>query len=425
MKTAGIIAEYNPFHNGHQLHIGRTRQEAGADYIVVVMSGSFVQRGEPALTDKYARARMALLSGADLVLELPVFFATGSAGDFAMGAVSLLDQLGVVDVLSFGSECGDIGLLRRAAALLAEEPPAFSRALQNALRQGNSFPAARMAAARACLPVPDADGLFAMPNNILGMEYCRALHLRKSPIHPFTVKREGAGYHETGLPMQGRGEQISSATALRHALRTGGAALSETDAAAFMEKTMPFLPPKLWPLWRQLLLENRLLFPGDFTGELRYRLLLERKAGFSRYADVTRELSDKLKKSCLDFQDWEGLCGLLKSREITYSRISRALCRILLGITREVLERARQRGYVPYARMLGFRKSAAPLLSAVKKNSSIPLLPKLADARRLLLEEDFSMLEQDIFAAHLYGSALSAKSGKLPDNEYKRRLVIV
>lgn len=422
MKTAGIIAEYNPFHNGHKLHIERTRREAGADYVVVVMSGSFVQRGEPALTDKYARARMALLSGADLVLELPVLFSAGSAGDFAMGAVSLLDKLGTVDVLSFGSECGDVDSLCQAAKLLAEEPAAFSEALQNGLRQGKSFPAARMAALCACMPVPDADGLFGMPNNILGLEYCRALHVRKSAIRPFTIKREGAGYHDAALHA---GEQVSSATALRHALQADDVVRDKAADAALLQKIAPFIPQDLYPVWQDLLCENRLLFPKDFTKELRYRLLLEREEGFLRYADVTRELSDKLRKSCLDFQDWDMLCGLLKSREITYSRISRALCRILLGITQEELERARKGDYVPYARMLGFRQSAAPLLSAIKKNSAIPLLPKLADAQRLLPGDALSMLQKDILAAHLYGSALSAKNGKPPENEYTRRLVLV
>lgn len=425
MKTAGIIAEYNPFHNGHRLHMERTRQETGADYMIVVMSGSFVQRGEPALTDKYARTRAALLAGADLVIELPVLFAAGSAGDFAMGAVSLLEKLGVVDVLSFGSECGDVGLLSEAAVLLDGEDPAFSETLKSGLRQGMSFPAARMAALRACLPGLEREDLFTLPNNILGLEYCRALHVQNSAICPVTIKREGAAYHDAALPETGKTASPVSAAALRRALQEGAGQTAGEKASQLFGKTAPFIPEGLHPLWREILTQDRLLFPKDLTRELRYRLLSEREKGFGAYADVSRELSDKLQKNCLDFGDWKELCALLKTREITYGRISRALCRILLGISKEQLQAARETGYVPYARILGFRKRATPLLSAIKKNSGIPLVSKLADARFLLSGDAPGMLQKDILASHLYGSALFSRTGRPPENEYTREIVIV
>lgn len=457
MKTAGIIVEYNPFHNGHKFHIEETRKATGADFIIAVMSGNFVQRGACALLDKYTRTQMALSCGADLVLELPVLFATGSAGDFASGAVSLLDKLGVVDAICFGSECGDIDMLQRAAAILAEEPPKFSFELQLGLKQGSSFPNARASALKACLSAgcanpcaPAASRSFTMaydpaagndfllsPNNILGIEYCTALRKRNSPVRAYTIRREGAGYLEDTLlsvssgkncgqqtlpPAQDRvndNSGFASALSLRRALRPEG------GCPASWSEISPFLPPELSALWQTLLSENSFLFPEDFSRELRYRLILEASAGFEQYADVSRELSHKLKKSALLFDDWNGLCAMLKSRETTYSRISRSLCHILLSVTRDELDAARQNDYVPYVRILGFQKKAAPLLSAIKKNCSIPIVSKLADARRLLPPSALSMLQKDIQSAHLYEAVSFSKTGRMPVNEYTRQIILI
>lgn len=417
MKTAGIIVEYNPFHCGHEFHMERTREETGADFVIAVMSGDFVQRGAPALLDKHLRSRMALMCGADLVLELPVYFAAGSAGDFAAGAVSLLDKLGCVDFLSFGSEWGEIGPFRRAAALLTEEPEPFKAVLKERLKQGASFPGARAEALKSCsasfsdAPLPDC--FFSDPNNILGLEYCAALLRRKSPIRPVTIKREGAGYHEDALKAS-----FSSAQAIR-------GALLGADFDSFHERIAPFIPEKLHALWKPLFSPNAFLYSEDFTKELRYRLLTEASSGYQDFADVSRELSDKLLKNRLAFTDWEDLCARLKTRELTYSRISRALLRILLSLSADQLQAAREQDYVPYARILGFRKTAMPLLSSLKKNSGIPMLAKLADADRLLSDAGAKMLHTDILAAHLYESALAAKTGGVPRNEYTRQICIL
>ena len=212
LKTTGIIVEYNPLHPGHIYHMEQARKQTGADYLIAVMSGSFVQRGAPALLDKYTRTRMALLAGADVVIELPVCFATGSAGDFAAGAVSLLDKLGCVDGLCFGSESGDISLFEKTATLLQCESAAFSNALKKALKSGLSFPAARQQALLLCLDMakdmpstacPDNNStaeqivaLLSSPNNLLGLEYTLALLRRNSSIRPFTISRVGSGYHD-------------------------------------------------------------------------------------------------------------------------------------------------------------------------------------------------------------------------------------
>ena len=224
MKTVGIIAEYNPFHKGHAYHLQKAKELADADYAVVVLSGDFVQRGGPAIVDKYLRAEMALRSGADLVLELPVSYAAGSAEAFAQGAVSVLEAVGCVDALCFGSEAGGLSALLSYARLFEEEPPAYRELLKEALRQGFSFPAARSRAAEEyrnlterILPccADDADcrrsaSLLEEPNNILGVEYCRALIRRNSSIRPLTLPRRSSGYHDLSLDTE-----MASASAIR------------------------------------------------------------------------------------------------------------------------------------------------------------------------------------------------------------------
>lgn len=433
MKAAGIIVEYNPLHKGHAYHIEQTRLLTGADYVVAVMSGSFVQRGAPALLDKYTRTRMALLCGADIVLELPVLFAAGSAGDFAAGSISLLNDLGVIDSLCFGSEAGDIRPFLKTAAVLNDEPEIFSARLQEGLRCGLSFPAARQKALNAVLP-EFCDDFFSSPNNLLGLEYTTALLRKKSSVRPYTIPRKGAGYHDT-LSASSKLHPESEKNAPPFSASGIRAALNMQDFNSFPETLCSAVPPQTLPLWESILSQNNYLFSDDLSSGLRYRLLTAAPGEFIRYADVTRELADKLEKNRYPVTGWEDLCTSLKTREITYSRISRALCRILLSITAEQLENARQNGHVSYARILGFRRSAAPLLSALKKNSAIPLISKPADASRILSPDAMRMFEKDVLASHIWENALyektaahapkSAAAVTKPVHEYTRQIVII
>ena len=230
MKVAGIIVEYNPFHKGHEYHIAETRRITGADFVVAVMSGNFTQRGIPACLDKFMRAECALACGADVVLELPFCYATGSAEYFAVGAVTILDKLGCVDSLCFGTETDvPISLYTETAAFLCKEPAGYKKTLQEGLRAGLTFPQARLAAARPYLS-EEALTLLESPNALLGLEYCKALCRRKSRITPYTVGRVGAGYHEESVTSEG----FSSATALR--------TLLAPDDTAFPEAFLSELP---------------------------------------------------------------------------------------------------------------------------------------------------------------------------------------
>lgn len=419
MKTIGIIAEYNPFHNGHAYLLRKARQIAGADYCIIVMSGNFTQRGEPALMDKYERTLMALEGGADLVLELPVCFACASAPRFADGAVSLFNALGVVDALVFGSECGDIGLLEEAASLLFPERPLYAGLLRERLRLGYSYPLAQADALYTYLRADTQSRLHALddaalslllssPNNILGIEYCKSLHMRRSSIRPLTVARKGS-YLDSSLPADDDPHTYASATAVRTALQAGQTLRGHIPdyVSGLMQKSHGRTFP---------------IFPDMLSQMLYYRLLADAEKGFSQYLDISDDLSDRIRKLLPHYRNFTSFCMLLKTKEITYSRISRCLLHILLQIRPSDVAYADIQG-IPYARMLGFRKSAAPLLTAIKVSASIPLISKLADAGKYLPDEAARLLQKDIAASHLYNALILHAYGTILPQETRRQIV--
>lgn len=426
MRINGIIAEYNPFHNGHKYHLELSRQHTGADFTIIVMSGSFVQRGAPALLSKYVRAEMALRGGADLVLELPAYFAAGSAEYFASGAAALLDKTGVADYLCFGSECGQTAPLMKTAEFLLEEPEEYRQKLQAALRQGKSYPAARAQALKETCPEAADDSFFNAPNNILGIEYCRALLRRHSRIVPFTIQRNGTGHHDLHLS----GNAPSSASALRRLILSEDAGKdapfrNAPEDALQLETLQAQMPAAVFDVLCRALKESRPLQRNDFSQLLHYKLLSEETAGYEKYADLSKELSDRIRNRLYDYTDFSSFCELLKSKDMTYTRISRCLLHILLGIEGERLQELKENDYVPYARILGLRRDAAPLLSALKAHSSIPLVSKPADAKKLLSDSAYRLFQEDIRISHIYNSIAAAKSGTAMQNEYRSRIVTV
>lgn len=413
MKTVGIIAEYNPFHNGHAYHIRKARELTHADYCVVVMSGDFVQRGAPAVMDKYLRAECALRNGADLVLELPACYSISSAEHFARSSVALLDKLGVIDSLCFGSECGDIQVLTEFAKALLAEGPVFKKTLDQEIRLGHTYPQARNTALEASAPqLTSHINVLTSPNNILGIEYCKALLFWESAIVPYTIKRAGSSYHDNSLDTG-----YCSALAIRESLR-------QADNAEELARQIPAASLKLL---RDAYLKSYPIFTDDFSLLLQHSLLAGEDTGFTAYSDIDRELSDRIVKLLPKYSDFRSFCDLLKSKNRTYVRISRSLLHILLDIRKESLQQYGKEGWIFYARMLGFRESAAPLLSAIKKNAGIPLLSKLADAEKQLAPTGLSMLEKDIYASHIYQSIVRNKfPGENPlseINEYKNQII--
>lgn len=411
MKVNGIIAEYNPFHNGHKYHIEDAKKRNGADYTIVVMSGNFVQRGTPALLDKYTRTRMALSCGADLVLELPICYAVSSAEYFATGAVALLDKLGVVDHLCFGSECGELAPLQKIADILADEPSEYVDMLRSNLRQGYSYPTARTWALIQYAPSlsMDKDAL-SSPNNILGIEYLKALKRRGSSILPDTTLRMGADYRDKRL-----GENPCSALALRQAILAG----QDID---FLKEEMP---DEAYRIMADSLQEVEPVVVNDFSIQLQYKLLLEKSKGYCEYLDVSPDLSDRIRNKLCDFGSFLDFCDRLKSKDMTYVRISRCLIHILLNLDSATMEAVKMADYAPYARVLGFRKDASPLLSEIQEKASIPVITKLADAKKQLDESALSILQKELCMNDVYLSAAAIKTGQSMANEYSTPIVIL
>ncbi|MCM1113089.1 MAG: nucleotidyltransferase [Muribaculum sp.] len=407
----GIVAEYNPFHNGHRYQLEDAKRQSGADYTVVVLSGNFMQRGTPALFDKYKRAEMALRGGADLVLELPAFYSASSAEYFATGAVTLLDKLGVVDYLCFGSECGDLDTMRRIAGILLEEPAGYVAYLKQYLRQGASYPTARTAAlVQFCPELSGQRDVLKSANNILGIEYLKALLRRNSAMKPVTSLRNGSQYHDRMLRAQ-----FSSAMALRQALY-------DTQDPSMLSSQ---IPEPVYTVLRSALTQKRPLQLDDFSAPLHYKLLMEADAGYADYLDVSVELSDRIRNKLYDFTSFQAFCDLLKTKDMTYTRISRCLMHILLDMKTADMESYRQADYIGYIRVLGFRREAEELLSAAKKQAKAPILSKLADAAQILDETGLSMLQKELRISAVYESTAALKSGCPMTNEYRSPLVIL
>lgn len=417
MNTTGIIAEYNPFHNGHLYQLNQARKESKADYIVIVMSGDFVQRGTPAVIDKYTRTRMALSNGADLVLELPVLWSTASAEYFASAGVTMLNNLGVTDSISFGVESDTLEQLSQIAAVLQEEPDCYKLRLSEALKQGDTFPVARKKALLSPGILPKtADfkqigAILDTPNNILGIEYLKALQKRRSPIAPAPVLRRGSGYHDTDL------NALASASAIRLHMHQNGSS-DELKAA---------MPDSALTLLQTYIRQFPLLNEDNFSSILKYKLLLESDRGYSDYADCNPDLSNRILNGLNEYRSYSDFCDLLKSKEVTHTRISRLLLHIMLHIKNSDYLLGRESDYIPYLRVLGFRRDAAPLLSEIKKHAAVPLITKMADAKKILAADSWAlrMLSMDIFAADVYNSVRTDITGRSAANEYTQGIVLL
>lgn len=413
MKVAAVIAEYNPFHTGHQYHLQKTRELTGADYILVIMSGDFVQRGAPALFNKYIRTHMALLGGADVVIELPTLYATSSAEYFAQGAVTLAQHLGVVDILSFGSESGSLEAFTRTASELLSLERESAPLLRTMLKDGISYPSAKE---KLFLEYASSHkgvkNLFTLPNNILGVEYCKALFSLKSSIIPFTLARQGTGFHDTDF--QDSSAAFLSAAGIRRFVKETSFPPSDMDHADNpLQKISGYLPAESYPLFCNAIQTGSFLMEDDLSEMLHYKLLQEKEHGFSMYLDCTSDLSDKIIKYLPEYTDYTSFCSLLKSRDLTYVRISRMLLHILLDIKTPAFykDSYRERNYfLPYGRLLGFRKSASPLLSALKKNALIPLVTKLADAKTSFAGDALNFFKKELFCASIYEAVSASKA---------------
>lgn len=412
MKIVGIIAEFNPFHNGHRRIFEKAR-ESGADHIVVVMSGDYVQRGLPAITDKFTRCAYALDQGADLVLELPIYYSLGSAEFFASGAISVLNHLGCVDTLLFGSEYEDISTTMEVAKILLEEPVEYTSQLKKASKEGLSYPAARQKALTGVLPsLSDKSDLIVSPNNILGIEYTKALLRSGSTIKPMTISRSDNGYSSTALPSEG---SFASATSIREIL-------FQKNSAESKEILAPFLPESVL---KNLVNYNEITGYSygsfnAFSDLLKYKLLLERYEGYGQYWDINEDFSAKIANHLNDYTGFKEFALSLKSKDITYTRLCRSLMHILFNMTDDKVASYQQDNYTTYLRVLGLKRASSGLLKNINSNSDKPLIQNLRKAGLSLTALEKQLLNETVAASSIYDFC-HCKNAK---NEYSKEIVL-
>ena len=378
MNVVGIIAEYNPFHEGHAYQIQKAKEQCGAEFAVVVMNGDFVQRGEPAIFDKYTRTKEALLGGADLIFELPVRFGLSSAGDFAMGGILALNALPFVTHLCFGTETGDLTPLLQAATFLCDEPDSYRTRVKHFVKQGILYTKARSLAlaAESGLPTETWDS----PNNILGLEYCVALQKLHSKIKPFTIRREGQGYHDNDTPAL---SDFPSATFLREKIRKAG--------------------------------EKENLSLSDFSSLIGYSLLTAKD--LCRIKDITPDLSDRIRNELPKYREINEFVKTIKNPSLTTGRIKRSFFQCLFDIEKE-------EPVMPYLRVLGMKKEASSLLSQ-KENASCQILTKLAFDVPKMDDTAKKLFAKDLLASDLYRQVFCHKYNQTLPNEYQHSPIVL
>jgi len=385
MKVLGIIAEYNPFHNGHRYHLQESVRMVSPDYTVCVMSGNFTQRGEPAMADKWIRAAAAVNNGIDLVLELPFAFACNNAEYFAGGAVDILNRLGCVTHLSFGSEAGELSALSAAADYLAHESEELKNSIKEFADLGISFPKARYEAVKKCMGSAYSDVLM-NANNILAVEYLKQLNLTKSRMEPITVKRYGTGYHDMGAY-----ENIASATAIRHQL----------EKSDCLSEISNLIPSETYQVLQSIDRGINLSF-NDFYQLLLYQILASDIDRLGSVLSATEGLENRVKRAASESVNMDSLIKAVLSKRYTETRIHRLLTHILIHLEKDSF-RAIWDNRINYARILGFSQRGASLIKQIKKEelSTIPILTNIN--REISRDsEEWKLLKYDITASDIY-----------------------
>lgn len=351
MKITGLITEYNPFHLGHEFHINSSKQKTDCDYTICIMSGNFVQRGIPAIVDKWSRTKMALLGGVDLVLELPTIYSVSSAEYFAFGAISTLNSLNIVDNICFGSECGDVTTLKKIAEILVNEPLEFKKDLKEQLNLGLSFPKARSIAIEKYIKnsnifnIDNIEHILNSPNNILAIEYCKSLFKLKSNINPITITRQGSGYNDDNLNQ----DNFSSASSIRKAI---------TEKS--LESCINVLPKYAY----EILKNSKISDVDRMFFYVKYKLLSNPQF-LSNIPDANEGLGNKILNNIGNFNNFDEFIMSCKSKRYSYTRISRVLCQCFLSLSKEDILLSKSKPQ--YIRVLGLNKNGAKILKEIKK----------------------------------------------------------
>ncbi len=402
MKVVGIVTEFNPFHNGHKYIISRAKALTGADYCIVIMSGSFTQRGTPSCMYKYTRTSAALACGADLVLELPVSYATATAETFCFGAISVLNALQVVDYVAFGSESGDLDTLMSLSNNLSDIPADKQNIINTYLEQGYSYPAARAKA------FPEYSDILNSPNNILAIEYLKALDKLNSTIIPITIARKGNNYHDTTLG------EYASAEGIREAIQSipnNKYINQEFSTKEQLISSIQGIPDDISSLYAESLGINWPIEIDDYNDLFRYLLLSSSAEALSEYQDMNIDIARRFKNDELSFKSISSYILKLKTKELTHSRLSRGILHCLLGI--KDLTRTTENELIacPYSRILGFNINSRELMHEISKLSLIPLINKAADARSILDEHQYPYYELTLKSDRIWDMIVAKKYG--------------
>ena len=437
MKILGIIVEYNPFHNGHLYHISRAKEITKADYIIAVMSGHFLQRGEPAIINKWARTKMALNAGVDLVIEIPFVFSTQDANGFAFGAVKLLDSLRIVHYLCFGCETNDLNVLYSISNFLHIEPEKFKELIKHYSKNGDEFPKTRSRSLCEYHKILGIDGLKKVspselskllkhPNNILALEYIKHLLNLNSKMTPLPIKRIGASYHQKNI--EGK---ISSATSIRNEIINNFTS-SKTNLFSLNDKIKSTIPLSGFHVLEKELKEGR--GPVTFSSYQQSIFAILRRMSsedISRIHGVTEGLENRIKKASLRSYHVEQLLNSIKTRRYTRTKIQRIILHIMLNLCKEDITIFNKCGPL-YARILGFSKKGKILLRTIKKNSSLPLISKLSNYLRKTISTGdndiqnnlIKMLDYDILSTDMFVLGYKKGEDRIARLDFTHKIVI-
>lgn len=408
-EVLGIIAEYNPFHNGHLYHIQKAKELSGAKHVVCIMNGNFAQRGNTSIVDKWKKAEMALESGIDLVIELPTIYGVSSAENFAYGAIKLLENLKIVDSISFGTETEDYAALNNIATVLAEEPKEYVLMLKEALATGVSYPKAReIALIRYLNDNKRYIDILNNPNNILAVEYLKALKKTKSKIEPILLKREKVYYNDQKII-----DDFASATAIRRLV-----------ANKEFGELIRVVPRKTYDIvTKEYEVGNVVLDIKTFEKEIFYALRRMTLAEVAELPDVTEGLENSIKNAACYCNNIETFIEMVKTKRYTQTRLQRILIFALLGITKKDVQASKKA--IPYARVLGFNENGKKLLSKISQKN--PKMPVITSVKKFIDQNNNKvykrMLEIDICATDIY--TLGYKYDSLANLDYTRNMVIL
>lgn len=411
-RVLGIIAEYNPFHNGHFYHMQEAKRVTNAEYCVCVVSGNFTQRGEPSIINKWSKAYMALCCGADLIIELPTIYSTSSAENFASGAIKILNSLKIVTDVAFGTECNDIATLNNIANVVYSEPKEYKNILNHELKRGLSYPSARENAIMMYLnDIKRYANVMASSNNILAIEYLKALKAQKSRINPIAIKRNKVYYNDETIV-----DGLASATAIRKFLAR--------KEYADVRKVVPRSTYQI--LGEEIKKGKVILSIKDFEKEIIYNLRKMSIEEIANLPDVSEGLEYSIKRAAEESNDINEIIEKIKSKRYTQTRIQRILIYSLLNINKKDMQNSKN--IIPYTRILGFNQRGRMLLSEiVRENPKINMITSVGkyvkqDAKKAN-KQLIQMLSTDIFATNVY--TLGYKNDAKANLDFTNNMIII